>query len=407
MPRKRTGTLEARGGVYFAKVTLEDGRRKRIELGPVSSMTEARALAKKDAIVERIASQKMVDGKRAKAGKSTTVQTFGEAWTSGKLLADHGPINNLKVKKSVRSDINRLKRYVYPAIGKLAVPDVTDEDIDRVMARVPVARRAATRQKVYLLLHRLFDLAIVPARLRKDNPVTSYHRPRKDAPKLFAYLYPDELLALLRSPAVPLWRKVVYVLGCYTGLRKASLFALIWSGVDLEHGTMTSTVSKTDVALTFEIRADVVDLLKAWRPTPEPKGSDPVIVREHKREDEAEVLRADLRAAGITRAQLFDTGPTVEPLRFHDLRATFVTWARRAGKSEGWITDRTGHMSAEMVARYARAARTLTDLRIEPFPALDELISEMSRAPLDSSPDSSHDGVSVGRTRGGKKTRKS
>jgi hypothetical protein len=59
---------------------------------------------------------------------------------------------------------------------------------------------------------------------------------------------------------------------------------------------------------------------------------------------------------------LFMRSAQIEPLRFHDTRATFVTWAFRAGKGLGWITDRTGHLSEEMVDRYRRSARQLEDL---------------------------------------------
>ncbi len=70
----------------------------------------------------------------------------------------------------------------------------------------------------------------------------------------------------------------------------------------------------------------------------------------------------------------------IEPLRFHDLRATFTTWAKRAGKGDGWIADRTGHLTPEMIQRYNRAARTLEDLRIEPFPELIGTIPELVEA---------------------------
>jgi integrase len=42
------------------------------------------------------------------------------------------------------------------------------------------------------------------------------------------------------------------------------------------------------------------------------------------------------------------------PLRAHDLRATFVTLSLAQGKSEAWITDRTGHKSSQVIYRYKR-----------------------------------------------------
>jgi integrase len=46
----------------------------------------------------------------------------------------------------------------------------------------------------------------------------------------------------------------------------------------------------------------------------------------------------------------------------HDSRATFITIALANGKTEQWVTDRTGHKSSQMVARYAGQARTFVEL---------------------------------------------
>jgi hypothetical protein len=95
----------------------------------------------------------------------------------------------------------------------------------------------------------------------------------------------------------------------------------------------------------------------------------------------AMTLRDDLRASGVTRPELFvDSNQKIEPLRFHDTRSTFVTWAKRDGRGQGWIVDRTGHLDDDMVARYTRAARTLADLRIVPFPDLTSAIPELAPA---------------------------
>jgi integrase len=266
-------------------------------------------------------------------------------------------------------------------LGRKAVADVTEIDIERVMAAAPKAWEPATLKLLYSALHRLFDLAIMPGRLRTTNPVSRYLRPGKGAPKLFSYLYPAELLAVLGCIAVPLGRRVVYALAVYTGLRRGSLFALRWSGVDLENGTLLSTVSKTGIAQMFEIAPGLVSVLRAWhaycgKPVPDKRIARDVKVDQHRL---APALRDDLRAAGVTRPVLFQVdAKNIEPLRFHDLRATFVTWAKRAGKGDGWISDRTGHVTPAMIDRYSRAARTLADLRIEPFPDLTSAIPELA-----------------------------
>jgi hypothetical protein len=68
----------------------------------------------------------------------------------------------------------------------------------------------------------------------------------------------------------------------------------------------------------------------------------------------------------------------IEPIRFHDLRATFVTWARRGGKPPEWTRERTGHVTPEMMDRDARLAQTLSDLRYEPFPDVSRAIPELA-----------------------------
>jgi integrase len=197
------------------------------------------------------------------------------------------------------------------------------------------------------------------------------------------YLYPSELLALLSCRSVPLARRVAVALAVYTGLRKGSLRALTWADVDFQHGTLAALVAKNDLPTMFQIPAGLVTILRGWhehlgRPAP----TDRIITDLECRQDrEAEALRADLQAAGVTRAVLFSEARNVERLRFHDARATFVSWALRAGRGIGWITDRTGHLTEEMVQRYSRAARTLADLEYQAFPDIADAIPKFTELP--------------------------
>jgi hypothetical protein len=67
------------------------------------------------------------------------------------------------------------------------------------------------------------------------------------------------------------------------------------------------------------------------------------------------------------------------PLRFHDLRATFVTWAFRMEKSDSWIEDRTAQITKKIMIRYKRAARSIADLTYEPFPDISRAIPELAQ----------------------------
>jgi hypothetical protein len=87
----------------------------------------------------------------------------------------------------------------------------------------------------------------------------------------------------------------------------------------------------------------------------------------------------DLRTAGITRSELFERTASRQPIRLHDLRATFVTVSLANGKTEQWVMDRTGHRSSQMIALYARQARTWAELNLGPLLPLDTLLPEMRR----------------------------
>jgi integrase len=334
------------------------------------------------------------------AGAAMTVRKLGEAWTSGELTKTYGNVNRLRVKAGAKIDEWCLKANAYevrtrgpsgPAFGDLSVAAVTTDDAAKVMAAQPTEQRSETRVKQYNRLHRLFDLAIFPMRLRPDNsnPVVRYLRPSPDADKLFCFLYPSEVVALLRGKSregetkVSLGRRVLYALAVYTGQRKGSLFALKWKHVDVDHGTLASFKTKTGAAQYFVADRGLMKVLEAWRlHRGEPGDDEPIITEalvEYEAKRLATALRDDMKAVGVTRAILFeDDADNVEPLRFHDLRSTFCTWARRDGKSNAWISERTGHQpTGDMINRYDRGAQTLADLEYGPFPDITRAIPEL------------------------------
>jgi integrase len=385
---RHLGTVEWIRGKPYVRVRLPDGTRPRYPIPDDVRPEDIDRVA--TAIAQRKTERVHTELARSQLAR-ITVRDFGELWTSGELHRRYGEIKGLKPKRSAKQDGYRLSAYVYPLVGNVAVADVTEEMIEDLLARAPRTaeeRRGkpwsqGSKRQLFQLVSRLFDLAIRPARLRPDSPVSADLKPGRGRTKLFTYLYPSELLALLGCREVPLGRRIHYALAAYTGLRKRSLLELRWADVEFEHRTLTCLVNKIDVPQLFEIGDDLVWLLERWRErcgTPPP---DSPVVRDRncKAEREAEIIREDLKRAGVTRRLLFDGGPhNVQPIRFHDLRATFVTWALRAGRGRGWITDRTGHLTEAMMNRYARQARTLADLDYEPFPDLRLAIPELAEA---------------------------
>jgi integrase len=402
-----TGTPEWRvsrrgGGKYVARITMLDGRRQRFDLVEADGnfLTDRKRDYKRARTLARLLSNKVrsPDYQDEKRDDRIVVETFGESWTSGELHKKHGEVRKLRIKVTASDDQGRLRKYVYPYIGKRPVADVTDLEIEKMLrkayeeaeARRGKPLRQATKKHIYMVTHRLFELSIMPGRLRATNPVLDVFIPSNDAPKVYCFLYPDELLSLLACTEVPLVRRIYYALATYTGLRKSSLKAFTWSSVDFDRSTIFSRISKNRVPQMFaQADADatglsslITVLQRYYVHCGYPDLDSPMITKLGCRKGtEATTLRMDLDCAGIHRELLFERSVYVEPLRFHDLRATFVTWAKRAGKDEGWIQARTGHLTQTMLDRYDRGAQNLRDLQYLPFPDLSLAIPELSEMP--------------------------
>ncbi len=91
------------------------------------------------------------------------------------------------------------------------------------------------------------------------------------------------------------------------------------------------------------------------------------------------LLREHLTTIGLDkeRPELFTSTAERRRIRVHDLRGTFVTINLANGKSESWISDRTGHRSSVMLARYKRTARTFAELHVGTLTPLDEALPDL------------------------------
>lgn len=123
------------------------------------------------------------------------------------------------------------------------------------------------------------------------------------------------------------------------------------------------------------VQEEIARLVREGRLQPAP---DPELERLAREYQVVPQLRRDLALAGVTRAELFDGEGTRRRLRAHDLRATFVTLALAAGRTEQWVTDRTGHTHSEVLARYRRGARLAAELDLGWLAPLREAIPELS-----------------------------
>lgn len=227
-------------------------------------------------------------------------------------------------------------------------------------------------------------------RCRPDNPAVGVRGPDRGAEIGEQCLYPSEFLQFVECEEVPLrWRRIV-ALAVYLYPRDAELRALQCGDADVEHlstritkaidrrtGALKATKGRRRRNVTME--PNVVPLLEALKDDRD--DSDLLVPEMPSERDMARGLRRWLLRAGVNRQELHQRTPTTRPIRFHDLRATGITWMAVRGDDPLKIQYRAGHTDFDTTQRYIRMAEALREGFGEPFPTLpDELITHAPNA---------------------------
>ncbi|WP_437338445.1 tyrosine-type recombinase/integrase [Sorangium sp. So ce394] len=314
---------------------------------------------------------------RARASGETTFAEFAERVVSGK-LAEQYPDH---VKAIRRPDLYRGKlKYLLDVLGPVPLARLTLDHADRAMSLLPRHLGTGSRRNIAGFIHRILALAAYPARVIGSNPLPRGWAPKADADKAKGYLYPDEDQLLMESTSVPLCFRIYYGFLIREGMRAEEAGQLEWSDVDLERGAVVLDENKTDDPRAWALSPDVVRALRKWREVCPDKvrvfvgkwGSNSL-----PGQNGAARFRDHLRRAGITRPELFETTDSRLNIRLHDTRATFITIKLANGRTETWISDRTGHRSSGQIHHYKRAARKVAELGLGDFAPLDEAIPEL------------------------------
>ncbi|HSY22212.1 MAG TPA: tyrosine-type recombinase/integrase [Polyangiaceae bacterium] len=420
MPREATGELRHLADGFAARITLEGRTRRDFVLETCAdepaAVERCKALASLAVRLRKAGHADQIEellkmGAKARAGRPweavcVAVETlcagharekgrgavplfsaWAKSWTDGELAKKYP--DHVKAKRSSSDDAQRLGKHVLPHLDGVRVDEFTLDHAEFVMANLSSELSPGSRRQIAQTMARLMRLAVYPGKWRKDNPIPAGWLPRNGDARAKECLYPDEDALLMRGqaaqggqPGVPLLRRLAYGFLAREGMRTDEMAALRWRDVDIERGRINLDKNKTDDPRDWNLRPDVIEALKRW------KGRQPCTEpNDHVFADEgvpisvqhlADRLRRDLRRVGVTRPQLFERSDVRQPLRAHDLRATFVTIALAVGKTETWISDRTGHHSHKMIDAYRRKARSWDLGELGP---LSELIPELSETP--------------------------
>jgi integrase len=327
------------------------------------------------------------------SANEVTFKDVSEMWTSGDLAKRF----RRRVKDVGHAEnISRLERYVYPieyqgkSIGATPMREFTLDQADYVVGRPEVPD--GSLRHVAQLISRICKLAAYPLRAIQRSPLPPGWLPPKNDSKEKTFLFPDEEATFQRNTKVPLVRRLLVGFCAREGPRKENAVTIEWSDLALDHAgaaMIVLDVTKNGRGGSWVLDPGTAEALRRWRkicpsdryvfpaaalPYHRKRNADAPLYVDHL----ADQLRDALLEAGVKRAQLFKRSAHRIPLRAHDLRASFVTLALATGKTEDWVTTRTGHGSSQMVAAYRRQAKTAAEANLGWFTPLHEIIPELA-----------------------------
>jgi integrase len=421
MPRLATGNVYERRGKWFARLTIGPKKRRSFMLAKCKTeeaAIERRALLAEMAtklrksgrddiapeIIRRAADRdgkaleevrRAVDmiaaGEVVAKNRTPTIEEIGKRWTSGELATLYP--DRIKRKRSVRTDIGWLEKYIYPLVGHIAVDAFTLDHGEMVLQSLPPHLSPNTRRHIAQLMHRICGMAVLPLRYIKANPLPpGFVPPQAMGKKAKGWIYPDEDATIMACPTIPLPWRLFYGFSHREGVRMSEGLRLAWSDMDLTRGAVILDQNKTDQPRAWALTPGVASAMRRWRELVRAAGlpveGDALVFVEiagHRkgqpisRRESALRYRKHLERAGIARAELYAHTDARMRIRLHDTRATFITLALANGRTETWVQDRTGHKSSNMINLYRRAARTAAELGLGECRPLDQAIPELAR----------------------------
>ncbi len=225
-----------------------------------------------------------------------------------------------------------------------------------------------------------------------DDPTDKVQPPNKGEDREQAALYPNEVIALLGCADVPLYRRELYALAIYAGIRQGECRGLVATDVDLEHevinirrqrkarGTASRTKTRAGIRQVpihprlrplLEALVMRATLEHAKRKQVDPDAKSGPLVHVPPVEDCAERVREDLRKAGCTRDELYRDDAERYHFTFHGLRHTCLTHWAVAGLPLAQLMAAAGHADMSATQGYLDLGSILRGQRFgEPHPPI-------------------------------------
>lgn len=315
---------------------------------------------------------------------STTFKDFGLHWASNGLAAEYPRQVRALSPSTVRSNTSLIVNLCKLPFGKLQVAAITKADCDKALDALPKSADSNSTVRHYgQAIQTVLRRAVHPAGLIAADkyPLPIKWLPPSGNPPSFPILYPTDVVMLLSCLSIPAWRRVLYGFAIYEGMRLGHILRLRYLNIDWANGRITIGIGKNNTnARTWKLNAGTQAALEWFRGASDE--TDFIFPRLTRSEVLvlSRTLRDDLVVAGVTREirpDLFKSGDGQAPIRFQDLRATFVSLHLAMGWDEVEIMMRTQHTSTTVLHHHYGRRLGLAKAIIEdqgPLPPMDQAL---------------------------------
>lgn len=297
-----------------------------------------------------------------------TLEAWTKQWRASKV--------DLRPSTLARLD-STLRAQVLPEFGPRRLDTIGNAEVRAWIARMTAEGRSATTiRKAYFALNDLLAAAVADRRLT-FNPAQDVRLPAERYEEQ-RFLAPDDIARLLEAVSADRYRALVRV-AVYGGLRFGELAALRRGSVNPLRGRVSVTETLVDVAGHLSLGPPKTRNSRRTVPLPRSivTGLEEHLVEFVAPEDDAFVFTGP--EGGPLRRSLFRSrvwlpavsAASLEGLRFHDLRHTFVALWIAAGANPKEVSVRASHSSvAFTLDRYGHLYENADDAVAEQLDAL-------------------------------------
>ncbi len=322
-------------------VQFRAGRRaRRMSLGPSTVLTCDQARTRAITIIAAVKNGEDPAADRAAKRNAATVTDLADRFDKEHIA--------VRLKASTAKEYrSNLKRFILPALGRLAVPEITRADVAKFhhdLRHIPYQANRCLE-----VVSKMFSLSEMWG-LRPDGTNPRKHIRKYPEEKRERFLSAAELRRIgevmremetesVELPSAILAARLLIMTGC----RLNEVMSLKWSYIDFDSPALRLPDSKTG-AKVVHVGQPVVDLLQDAQRT----------------DGNPWVITGTLPGKPLSDLQPFwqrvRARAGVKDVRIHDLRHTFASAAVASGQGLPMIGKLLGHTQVQTTARYAHLA---------------------------------------------------